>query len=347
MKSNINNRDISYYVDIMVVQSLLDNPSLVKTAQGGLGAEVSSLVGKIKDYVTSKINDKDRVGSVLELLAPGALFVALQAIGIPTTILLILSVAASYFDINIGGILRSAYNSIKSALQGSQTISPTTVTSIVNDAVDSNSKSMSPEEESSIIARLSAKKSSLNVLNDARFVKLALTGYEKEITKQALPAGLLVKLLPVLKSIFGFIFKTILASAGLLVVGEATTSLLGKSPISETKQPAIPEVRSTQTKFKPTSTDYTFNGQNAIQRYYNTEQGVSQMVLDFAKESYQGLDSLNDIIKSTTGFRAVVSMILSYNQMTKGDPMVFIPNIFKSKRNMTDHFIDEVAAKSK
>jgi hypothetical protein len=70
------------------------------------------------------------------------------------------------------------------------------------------------------------------------------------------------------------------------------------------------------------------------------------MLVDFAKDVYDGLDGKENIIKQTPGYRVVLDRILFFNRNTPNSTLIFIPREFSSKKQIVDIFIDDVAAKS-
>jgi hypothetical protein len=155
-------------------------------------------------------------------------------------------------------------------------------------------------------------------------------------------AGLLGK-------IFGWIIKLALASAGLMVAGDIANEVMGQpSALSGTYQrgqeaseaPAVPVgPKSTQTKFQlkgdgplPSSMPIVNNSQN-----------IENMLVQITKDVYGGLDGKDGIIRSSPAFQAVKDNIVWYNTHNEGSSITFIPGLFKSKKQLVDYFIDDVA----
>ena len=74
-------REISFYVDTMIVETLLTDSHLVKSAQAG--GFISGLIGKVKDYFGAHFNSENKAGSVINMLAPGVISIGLGAMGLP------------------------------------------------------------------------------------------------------------------------------------------------------------------------------------------------------------------------------------------------------------------------
>jgi len=67
------------------------------------------------------------------------------------------------------------------------------------------------------------------------------------------------------------------------------------------------------------------------------------MLVGFVKEVYEGLDNQDAAIRSVPGFKTIADNIAWYNHSAAGDPIVFIPKMFVSKKQLVDHFIDQIA----
>ena len=94
--------EISFYVDCLIIEALAKN-SMVKQADGGM---IASLVDKLKSYVGAHLDSNNKVGSVLNILAPGAVTLLFRSLGFGWLGAL-LGLAMNIFHIDIGGILGS------------------------------------------------------------------------------------------------------------------------------------------------------------------------------------------------------------------------------------------------
>lgn len=353
----ISNNEIDLYVDAMIID-ILSSDSLHKTAQTDV---VSGLISSISNYFSNHIDPEDKAGSILNLLAPGAISLLFSSMNMPW-IGRFLGLAAAVFHIDVSSILSSVYNSIKSFVTQNKNLNSNQVQSIVDEAVQQHTQPINEEEEIPSNAVTSSDR-----LKDARFLKLAMIAYDAEdtfLTKTAKPfnwgrvSSKQGKAATILSRIVGFIFKIGLASAGFMVAGDVINKLVGRpnaldntiqrgKPIETTETQEISAPVSAQTKFKvkPNYTDIKYNvGNNWIERVPNTQNGIESMVISFAKEVYDGLDSLDNKIKSSNNFKKIVNSIYWYNHISAGDPIVFLPKEFTSKKQLVDHFIDEVAA---
>jgi hypothetical protein len=199
--------------------------------------------------------------------------------------------------------------------------------------------------------------SSLELLNDARMFRLAIIDYETQslrLTKDGVvkTAGLFgstkSKGTSLLGKIFGWIIKLALASAGLMVAGDVANEAFGQpSALSGTYQrgqeapsPAAPVgPKSTQTKF-PSKGDGALPSSMPI---VNNAQNIENMLIQFTKDVYSGLDGKEGLIRNSPAFQAVKDNIAWYNIHNEGSAITFLPGNFKSKKQLVDYFIDDVA----
>lgn len=366
----LSNSEFKLYVDTMIVQALVED-SLVKHA--GAGNFIMPLIDKVKDYVSGHIDSKDKVGSVINFLAPGALTLMLDALGFKW-IGKIAGVLASMFHIDVASIIGSIYNKVKSSLTSGKAITSAEIDSAVKSA----------ESEHAPADFADDYKTYAESIRDIRLLKLALIEYEStgKLNKNAgiLSPAIASKALNVFTTVIGWIFKTVLASAGLMAAGDVANKLVGRSnaldgslecgkpspkgaPSSEgsgfwaklmgggTKSDT-PEIStaSTQTKFKPNASYIDVKRNTASSNWaepgYPNQATIENMIVSFAKEVYSGLEGLDGSIKSAANFRNIVNMIMNFNRTRQDDAGIYIPRTFVSKKQMVDYFIDEVAAKA-
>lgn len=336
----------------LVIESLLLNDNIIKNANGSL----SNIPDMLKSYVTP---DKQNAAGVISLLIPGTLFMLLS--GHPV-LRILFAVASSYYQIEIKEIIGSMLNTIKPDLASGKKISEEKIdqaaeaaTADVGKETKQKSSSEEPNDEFSLENDGMNTNSSYNV-KDIRKLSLALIAYsndnsELQFSKYALKAGVTALTTRfALKTIFSWVFKIILASAGFLIVGSLLREVI--QPTSEKKQKEDskiydqPLVVATQTKFKinPSYTD-THNADWEITMLAD-KQSIENMIINFAKEVYLGLDDADNVIKSTSTFGVVVLNILRHNKFNVGYNLVIMPKIFTSKKQIVDTFIDEVAKNS-
>lgn len=68
------------------------------------------------------------------------------------------------------------------------------------------------------------------------------------------------------------------------------------------------------------------------------------MLINFAKEVYLNVSESD--IRNSSAFNTLKNKITFYNQASEGDNLVFIPKYFRSKKDVVDSFIDDVAKSS-
>lgn len=368
---SLSNSEFNLYVDTMIVQALLDD-NLVKNASEG--NFIMPLINKVKEYVSGHIDSNDKAGSIINILAPGAIKLMFDTLGFKW-LGLIAGFLTSAFHIDIASIIGSIYNKIKSLITSGEKITSSQIDSAVKSAASEHVPTDMVDDH----------KTYAESIRDIRILKLALIDYEStgKLTKNAgiISPSMASKAINVFTTVIGWIFKTVLASAGFMAAGDVANKLVGRSnaldgsleggkPSPKGSTPSetsgfwaklmggggtksdTPEVSttSTQTKFKvnPSYVDVKRNtsSSNWLEQGYSNQATVEAMVVNFAKEVYSGLDNLDSVIKSTANFRNVVNMILNHNRTRQEDPGIYIPRTFVSKKQMVDYFIDEVAAKA-
>jgi hypothetical protein len=358
---SLSNREIDLYVDTMIVHAIIDD-HIVKRASGG--SFIMPLIDKIKSYVAGKFDSGDKVKDVINFLAPGAIATLLNALGFKW-LGLIMGAITSALHIDISSILSSIWNKVKSLLSSGTEITSAHIDSAVKEA---NQEHAPVDSGSANDHRTNAQK-----IRDARVVKLAMISYESSLrnkTAGLIPASIGIRALGIFTTIIGWIFKTVLASAGLMAGTDVVYGLLNKTPGKpgsggmsggmgsfwdkftgkSESAPATVSVSSSQKKF-PLNKSYSdvkrnTSSSNWVENGSPNEPTIESLVVSFAKEVYSGLDSLDSVIKSCSNFRNIVNMIERFNSTTQDDNGIYIPRTFTSKKQMVDYFIDEVAAKA-
>lgn len=351
-------KEINFYVDCLIIEALSQN-QMIKQSAGGL---VTSLIDKLKDYVGAHLDNNDKVNSALNILAPGFVTILFKSLGLGWLGTLF-GLAMNVFHIDVGSILSSTYSSVKSMLGSGQQVSSSQIDSAVQGAAQDHYQPMTQNEVAALSQKMKAQ-SFDQIMQQVRFVKLSMLEYENgKISKTA---GLLdmlntrkVKFTNILARVIGWIFKVVLASAGLMVAGDIANKLVGRpnaldgsmkdgKPVQQTQVVSGPV--STQTKFliNPGYRPEKYNiGENYwIMNIPNNEQSIGDMIVQFAKDVYQGLNGKDDLIRQTARFQSVQEQIVWYNRTSAGGPIVYIPTMFNSKKQLVDYFIDDVAEKS-
>lgn len=371
-----NSETLNYYINYTVTESLLSEDGFSKKAQ--LSDMMSGVTDSIKNYFGSKVDPNDRVGSFLNMIAPGAIAVIFKSLGF-TKLGLLFGLAMNIFNIDVKSILSSIYQKIKEVLSGGKMLTPQETQSIVNDSVDGSAKKPTQEDADraqQLVDKGQAKDAS-KVFRDVRLIKMAMSQYEKEgfekvaqryrrptstsdffslfSSKQEETSG-------ILKRVLGWIFTVALLSGGLMIGGDLIKSKILHTPNSldgsmkdgHPTQQAAPAAQQThqvtQTKFKvnPGLSDPPKNqGQNLwTESVSNDKASIESMLIQFAKQVYQGLNSLDNTIRSTPGFQVISEKITDYNHASAGNAVVFIPTYFSTKKQIVDFFIDDVAQRS-
>jgi len=364
---SINDSEIKLYVDMMIVESLVDNTYLIKEA--GIGGNVMSLMTKIKDYFASKIDPDNKAESVINLISPGAISVLFSTLGHPW-IGGLLALAQQVFKVNVGGLLMSIYESVKGIISSGFPTTSQNIDDIVSNAVKSNSEPVTDDDERAALDRIRRNKSgSYDVkqqMRDVRLVKLAIIEFQEGILEKnaswigGLTFGLLQgKIISILIKFFGIIIKIALASAGFIVAGDVINKFIGGGSSDSGASgggftssligtPSSVYV-SKQTKFprNPAYSDIKYNTRDSFwaEGFVNNYAGISDMLIQFAKEVYTGLNGLEDLIRSLPTFQEVVRVIEQFNRTATGSSVVYLPKMFTSKKQIVDLFIDDVAQK--
>jgi hypothetical protein len=358
----INSHDtIKFYVDTFIVEQFIRDPALIKKAAP---AFIESLLEKAKNYFENRLGKSDDpVSTILDLLGPVAISATLTGLGIPGGF--IAGLIMSVFGINLSEIVKSIYDKVKGYFNENKNVPIkenaerliTQMPSVVDASADPHFPTITEEEADKrmtpeIARTITANNISVQ-LHNVRIVKLALIQYEFEKT-----AGLLTGFLKLVGKSFGTLktsvfslLKTILSwifRAALLVIGGH-----GLNRVFNVQSPSLldkqisPVKKSTQKVFKEKPAGNIVRNQSGYwaENYNNNKSGISDMLVKFAKDSYEGLDGLEQIIMSTIGFQEVVDTIEEYNHTSQGASVVFIPQAFTTKTSIVDLFIDEVAEK--
>src|SRR6185295_15219475 len=138
----MSNSEINFYVDCLIIEALSKDHMIKKADSSGL---VMSLVEKLKGYVGAHLDTNDKVSSALNILAPGVISVLFKSLGLGWLGTLF-GLAMNIFHIDVGGILSSVYNSVKSMLGAGQQVSSSQIDSIVQGAAQDHYQPMTQNE---------------------------------------------------------------------------------------------------------------------------------------------------------------------------------------------------------
>lgn len=332
---------LSYDIDALIVGTIC-NDSLSKISS--TDSIVSSVVSKVTSYFDQHVDKSNKAASFLNLIAPGAITLGFKAMGLGGIGTLI-GLAASVFHIDFASIFASIYGKIKSLLFSKKPITPDMVDSLVSD-------SMSPASGNDEEVQPAMTK--LEMLDSAPLIKASLMLYEAELNtiffvKTA--AYSRVKSISLITTILSWFFKAALSAAGLMVVGDMINKFVGRpnaldGNLKSGPAPTTSTFTSKQTKFKVNPSYQDSAKENWAEDVSNSSSGITNMLLNFAKQVYSGLENADSTIINSPNFIKVRDYIENYNHSAAGDPIVFIPKYFRTKKQIVDCFIDQVAEKA-
>lgn len=352
------NSEINFYVDSLIVETILSNNKFIKQADSG--SMIMSLIDKVKNYVGNNIDPNNKSESLINILGPGAISVAFSAMGLGWLGML-MGLAMRVFNINVKEIISSIWNKLKTAIAGDKPVSSSQVDSFVQNSVQENYQPAT-KEEAERAAKMMESKSFSQLMRDAKFVKLSMIECEnnsfiKEAGFFSMFSDRKSKTANILTRVLSWIFKIALASAGLMVAGDVVNKFIGRpnalddtvqkgKPIDQ--QSSIPIVVSKQKKF-PIKLNYIDEKKNIgeynwMERIQNDPIYIENMLIKFTKDVYDGLNGKENFIKNSPVFDVVKDKITWYNHTSPDAPLVFIPKYFTSKKQIVDYFIDDVAA---
>lgn len=345
----IPNSEVSLCVDALLVETVLADNRFYKRA--GFIADVLS---RIKGEIMGHIDKEHPVASVLKILAPGALWLFMQSIGLGKWGFL-LGLLTDYFHVDIPGMLKSMFDKVKDSISSGKKSSSEQIDQAANEVAQEHATAANPADDHRVYT-------SLELLDEARFIRLALIEYEHQkmrLVKEGTDVnnfldfgGAKSKTTSLFAKIVGWIFKIVLASAGLMVAGDAIHALMGepsaltgtyqegKTPESGSTEPS--ESISKQTKF-PSKGDSPLPGSWPI---VANSTNISNMLVQFAKDTYSGLDGKESLIQSLPAFQAVRDNIAWFNVHNEGSAVTLLPSNLRSKKKIVDFFIDDVAKAS-
>ena len=347
----IPNSEVSFCVDTILVETALGDPKFYKKA--GI---ISDVLSKVKDYFMAHIDKEHPVESVLKYLAPGTLWLLMQRIGLGKWGFF-LSLLAEYFHVDVPKIIESMFSKVKEMISNGHPVSSAQVDAATQSVQQEHVNDGSEADDHKVYT-------SLELLNEAKLIRLALIDYEHQKMRLMKEGGdennLLgfggskAKSTSLLVTILGWIVKIALASAGLMVAGDAIHALMGtpsaltgtyqegKTPASSS-EPSVPSAPvSTQKKFPP-------KGDAPLPMTWplaNSPGNVEEMMIQFAKDTYSGLDGKESLMRSLPSFQGVKEDIEWFNIHNPGTTAIFIPRRYPSKKSLVDHFIDDVAKAS-
>lgn len=361
------NESLQFYVDTLIAEAILTDPRLYKKAQSGIVSSlIQKIVGEVHDKV-KEVKDSDHKASlVLGFMVPGML----AASGFPVLGFLA-KTAQVMFGFDFSKIFSEIGSTIKDLISGGKQTTSQAVDNVVSAAFTNNIPPDPTEETIGKTLGITAKLS----LRDAQLFKIAMADYvaknpdvnlmDPEVNVK-FAAGLFSsalatfisskgKITKILISILGWMIKAILASAGFMVMGDVINKVVGNTNSSMDGQPSNSNVPTSapistgpaQTKFKvsPSYTEEANNGPMARWILQSDVSGIDSILINWADEIYPEARGQEPAMRSAATFNAVVNAIKAYN---KGSPpnMTFIPRQWKSRKQVVDQFMNEVAMHS-
>lgn len=342
----VRDSEIKFYTDMMIIESLAPQQGIHKTA-----SMVGDIISKVQQYVGNNVDPNNKVDSLVNILAPGAIALTFRAMGLGW-LGMIIGFVMRAFHVDVGHIIGSIWDKLKPALNSGTPLTSSHVDSAVTSSVQEH---MGTGEEPA--------KTGTRIMRDAKMLKLALVDYEKDLfslTKKAAPPrnspwSSRSGTSSVLGTLLSVLFKVALASAGLMVAGDVVNKFLGRpNALDNTIQHGQPVAqapaasRSRQTKF-PVNPSYQVESHPGMWSVpvSNDPASIENMLVVFTKDVYSGLDGHEGFITSSPTFQKIKSDISWYNHASAGDNVVIIPKEFTSKKDLVDYFIDDVAQNAK
>ncbi len=355
----------------MIVEALLSDEGLSKSAQAGIA---SSLANTVESYFSAHVDPDNKTKSMVNLLAPGVIWKTLGFIGLPWWFNILVSLLMSVFHVDVYGILNSIGGKLGEMISSGHQFTSSQVDELVHSTVQEHAKTPSPEDAAEAARKLQSH-SYMRDLRDAKLFKLAMIEYSQTamistaqkrtaLTQQSFLdwfGSKQTKHVTFLSRVLSWIFKVSLASAGFMVAADVINAFLhrpsaltgtlqhGKPVETSPAAEAVPEHVSTQTKFPPNP---SYHGENLNRTtawavpIHNDPANIENMLIEFAKQVYQGLDGQEDNMKSTPSFKVVADAIEFFNYTATGASFIFIPRMFHSRKDIVDKFIDDVAEKA-
>lgn len=348
-------REISFYVDTLLVETVLSEPNFYKKAD---------LESSVSAYFKSKIDPANPAASVINELAPGAVSLLFSSLGLGKWGLFA-GLLMNVFHVDVYGVLKTMHDKIKDLLANGP-VSKSQIDEVANSTAQEYSSTSGPQEiqegyqyQQSQSANANDKVySSLDLLHEAKLVRLALLSYEKENLRLVKNANWFdfSKSYPkakaqktnLLTKIFGWIFQIALRSAGLMVAGDVVNKLLGRpNSLDGTYQAGKPEEAPVSAEPISIQKKYPSKGDSPLPNQIpitNTPENIENVLVQFTKDTYSGLDGKEQLIKNTPGFQFVNEKFNWTNTYNPGSNTIIVPAAFISKKQLVDYFIDEVAA---
>lgn len=370
------NEQLQFYFDSIIIDTMFHDPRITKAAQSS--GVVSSLAQWVFSYFGDKekefANSPDKIGAFISFLGPGIA----TALGSPL-LGTVMMLAQSIFGFDLGKILESIGSEIKSLVTGGSSVSSEQVNNAVITSVVNNTPTDEPSEDhaKSLLERAEEFMGikSAFTLREAELFKLAMEDFYNRVPdfdfnnpkmNIKVAAGWFSSPLAsfltgrhqstkILVTVISFLVKAALAAFGFMAMGDVVKYFTGGGKKSTTPTSGTPGATETQmatappqTKFKPNPnySEESFNGPGSRWMISADINSIDSILISWAESIYPELKGQDSLIRSTNTFNQVVSVIKAYNQGSAQPDVIFIPRIWKSRKNVVDQFMAEVAADS-
>jgi len=290
--------------------------------------------------------------SAVNLLTPGVVLLIFKSFGWGR-LGFIIATLLNVFDFNPYEILEPICSEALSKIKEGQLLTSSHIMEIAESAgQQAAGSSEQPADDGAVY-------SSADLLHHAKMINLAILDFEHQnlrllkndfdpsqsnLYKMAALPGLKAKGGTLLGKIFGFIVVIILGSLGALVVGDMFRGLAGKPPSHQVTGPgALVQAPSFHAA---TQTKYPLKGDSSLPASVSgnsSRENIENVIIQFAKDVYSGLDGKENLIRSNPKFQYVVEEV-SYVNSSKDYSSIFMPTIWNTKKEMVDSFIDDVAS---
>lgn len=350
-----NNSSLQFYLDTLVIQAAFGDEKLRKQAEGDAA---DSLISAVKGYIGSKINPDDKVGSIVNILAPGAVTLMLRSLGLGW-LSFVAGVVMNVFHVDVNSIIQSILSSILPKIKEGGKFTADEIQKTVESAFapDANKEPSATEVEQlqnqaftvreALLYRFAMEQacSEYSITKNAGIFDLGRAGKKGSVT--------------LLSKAVKWIFMVVLTSLGLMVAGDAVNKVLGRpnsfdgtvqngKPLEQSTAPAPSTSKQTRFKQNPNYNNKTLNSGSAtwVESVPPNQSSISALVLSWMNEVYEETSQYNNIATGTAGFNNVVQEILDYNSGNQSGRMTYIPRMFSTKKQAVDIFIDQVAEKA-
>lgn len=303
--------------------------TLYKKASEGI---IDSILNQLK----SMFDSNDIPGSLSKIFSPTLIFFIINNFGGGFIISSVITAIASYYDVDILSIIKSICGFIKDKFSSSG-ILPSFQE--VRQQVEQVTQSIGFQT-----------KQATNHINDkkTKFIqrKILLNNSNNEQLKKIYKTGQFTTIL----STIGKIIPKFLVPL-LTFIFATALSLFIKSKTSPSNNETS-KIQTTQKLFVAEDSGEEFNIENIwyVTDFSKDTKGIEEMLLSFTAEVYKDpkdiikLDDpqIQEIIANTPNFKRTVYALNKFNKFQEEDA-IQIPDIFKSKKDLVDKFIDQAA----